>query len=86
MKDRQPDHILKTWPRYFDDVRWGVKRFEVRRDDRGFRVGDLLLLREWNPDAEEFTGRGAAVEVTYKLDGGAFGVEDGYCVLGVEPR
>lgn len=42
-------HILKTWPNAFDAVASGVKRFEWRLDDRGFDVGDVLILRKWNP-------------------------------------
>lgn len=85
-KDRQPDHVLKTRAPFFEQVKRGDKTFEVRKDDRGFQVGDLLLLREWDHHDERFTGRGVGVEVAYKLDGGEFGVEAGYCVLGIELR
>ena len=40
-------HELKTWPRPFEAVWQGAKRAEMRRDDRGFEAGDLLVLREW---------------------------------------
>lgn len=43
------EHVLKTWPNAFDAVKSGAKRFEWRRDDRGFEVGDVLVLRKWNP-------------------------------------
>ena len=33
------EHILKTWPNYFDAVKRGEKPFEVRRDDRGCTGG-----------------------------------------------
>ena len=42
-------HDLKTWPEYFADVAAGVKRVEIRLDDRGYAVGDVLHLREWTP-------------------------------------
>ena len=42
-------HHLKTWPRFFVPAWAGLKRFEVRKNDRGFREGDLVLLEEWDP-------------------------------------
>lgn len=33
-------HELKTWQQPFDDVWNNEKTFEVRKDDRGFRLGD----------------------------------------------
>jgi len=38
-------HELKTDPFVFDEVQAGDKTFEIRKDDRGFRVGDTLVLK-----------------------------------------
>ncbi len=46
------NHILKCWPGFFDAVDSGDKTFEVRLDDRGFKVGDRLTLRRWQPCSE----------------------------------
>lgn len=43
-------HELKTWPEFWDAVDRGEKTFEVRRDDRGFQVGDTLWLHRWQPE------------------------------------
>lgn len=82
-------HILKTWPPYFADLLEGRKHFEARRDDRDFRVGDYLDLIEYdmNDGAEmglHTTGRSVMKRISYKLDGGQFGIEAGHCVLGLE--
>jgi ASC-1-like (ASCH) protein len=63
-------HRLKIWPEYFEAVLSGKKTFEIRKNDRGFQVNNLLLLQEYNPEAEEYTGRELLVEVTYITDFG----------------
>jgi len=44
-------HELKCWPKEFDAVKQGVKDFEIRRDDRGFERGDIVVLHEFRPEA-----------------------------------
>lgn len=60
-------HELKTWPEYFEPVCSGVKRFEYRKNDRDFQVGDILWLREYDPATDKYSGRAIFVEVTYVL-------------------
>ncbi len=76
-------HTLKTWPPYFEAVFRGGKSFEVRRDDRGYALGHWLILAEWDPETERFTGRQTTRQIAYILRGGAFGIEPGYVVLGL---
>ena len=77
-------HELKCWPEYFHAIKSGQKRFEVRKDDRNFQIGDLLHLLEWCPGGGNFTGRRLWYCVTYVMRGGAFGIDPAYCVLGIE--
>lgn len=80
------EHKLKTWPSQFAAVKSGVKTFEFRRNDRDFAVGDVLVLKEWDPSANyigAFTGAEARVDVTYIVFGGQLGVPDGYCVMSI---
>lgn len=77
-------HELKTWPEFFQHVISGAKTFELRRDDRGFALGDRLHLREWDHAAEAYTGRSAHRCVTYVLrDADSFGLRAGFAVLGM---
>jgi hypothetical protein len=78
------EHELKCWPEYFAAIRRGDKTFEVRKNDRGFKVGDTLWLREWSP-TRTYTGAHLRVRVTYTLEGPAFGIEVGYIVMGLDP-
>lgn len=74
-------HDLKTWPGPFTATWRGAKTFEWRRDDRGFRIGDDLRLREWQPRTKTYTGRLLLVRVLYILRGRKFGVPAGYCIM-----
>jgi hypothetical protein len=76
-------HSLKTWQPYFSDLVLGKKNFEVRKNDRDFQVGDVLHLLEWNPLTKEYTKDNVIREVTYILEGGNFGIELGYVVMGL---
>lgn len=79
-------HELKTWPEYFRALRRGVKPFEIRNDDRNFQVGDILVLREWEPDLEEYSGEVIEREVTYVTRNAyLFGLRHGFVVMGVTP-
>ncbi len=78
-------HELKTWPQMFDAVKSGKKRFELRRDDRGFEEGHTLMLREWRPTTKEFTGRVLYVRVMFILrDVEPFGLKPGFCAMSIK--
>lgn len=46
-------HELKIWPQYYCRVADRSKTFEVRKNDRGFQLGDEVVLREWDPELEQ---------------------------------
>lgn len=77
-------HELKTWKKYFNDVWEYRKFFEIRRNDRDFKVGDFLRLMEYDHETKEFTGRECTVEVKFILHGDTFGVQTGYCVMSIQ--
>lgn len=58
-------HDLKTWPEYFIAVMERRKRFEFRCNDRNYKVGDKLRLKEYDPNAGYFTGNELLVTVLY---------------------
>jgi hypothetical protein len=81
------EHDLKTWPAYFQAVADGRKTFEIRRNDRVYQAGDVLLLREWDPLAggEAYTGRSLRVPVLWVLPGGEFGLDKGHVAMSLGP-
>ncbi len=76
-------HELKTWPEYFDPVYDGRKRAELRRDDRGFAVGDVVHLREWEPMTQAYTGRELRATITHILRDGEW-LTPGYVMFSIE--
>ena len=78
------EHELKVWIEYFNPLLSGDKTFEVRKDDRDFAVGDSLYLREYDSEKKKFTGRKIFKTVTYIMRGPAFGIAEGYCVMGLK--
>lgn len=59
-------HELKIKPEYFSAVCRGDLNFQIRFNDRIFKVGDILKLEEF--DTKGYTGRYVHVEVIYILD------------------
>ena len=75
-------HSLKTWPEPFNAVWDGQKRYEIRRNDRDFNFGELLELREWDPE-DGYSGRYVLARITYLTEGGEWGLPDDLCVMSI---
>lgn len=86
-------HELKTDPVVFQAVSEGSKSWEIRKDDRNFKVGDELWLKETVHTGEEmengapleYTGRILARKVTYILHGPVYGLADRWCIMSIAP-
>lgn len=61
-------HELKILSKYFEDALTGNKPFELRKNDRDYKVGDILALNEVSDDKTKYTGNSLLCEVTYVLD------------------
>lgn len=77
------EHELKVWPEFYGPAHDGVKPFEIRKNDRDYRIGDILVLREFDPATACYTGNSLRRVVTYVTD---FGQVDGMVVLGIRPE
>lgn len=77
-------HYLKTWPEYFQAVKDGFKTFDIRKNDRDFKAGDILILEEWDPETKDYTGRFIWVSVLYvtTLPEG-FGLAPGFVCMSI---
>ena len=91
---RMKVHELKILPEYYDAVRRGDKRFEIRKDDRDYQVGDYLLLSECDDEGNlVYTDAGdgwqrhktMCVKVLYILRNcPEYGLADGYCIMAID--
>lgn len=77
-------HELKCWPEYYEQIVSGYKPWELRYNDRDYKCGDTLLLREYKLSEEEYTGREIELLIVYILEGPMFGLEDGYCIMSLQ--
>ena len=57
----------KVWPEYFNKILTGEKKFELRLADFEVKEGDILLLKEWDPNTKDYTGRVLEKKVNYVL-------------------
>ena len=62
-------HELKCWPEFFGPLNSGDKTAELRLNDRNFQVGDILILREWEPTTQVYSGNECRRRVTHVMHG-----------------
>jgi hypothetical protein len=74
-------HEIKSINPYFTDVWLARKNFEVRENDRNYKAGDFVLLRELLVDSECYSGRSILVIITYILKNFPQGLNDNYIVF-----
>ncbi|HGF0145379.1 TPA: DUF3850 domain-containing protein [Citrobacter freundii] len=75
-------HDLKIYSEHFSGVLTGVKRAELRENDRDFRVGDTLHLMETQKGSCKATGEFVNAVITHIADVGEW--LPGYVLLSIE--
>ena len=73
-------HDLKIKIEYFNAISSGKKTFELRKNDRGFEIGDLIQFHILNktPVRDLYV-------ITYILkDVPEYGLDKDYCILGIK--
>ena len=72
------NHKLKIKQEYADKYYQGIKPWEIRKNDRDFKVGDTIYFTVIE------TGKIYSRKITYLFEGGAYGLEKGYCIMTLE--
>lgn len=57
-------HILKSWTKFFRPISVGIRTHELRRNDRDFKVGDTIVLCEFDEISNLYSGEQCTVKVT----------------------
>lgn len=69
-------HNLKMTPEFFEAVKKGKKTFEIRLNDRDYKIGDRIILKEYQ--SKKYTGREIIGQITYITD---YEQKEGYIVF-----
>ena len=76
-------HYLKTTNPYFEAVANGSKKFDFRKNDRDFKINDIVCLQEYFIETESYSGKEISATITFILE--YFnGIQDGYCILSLD--
>lgn len=84
LSDNKPDHKIheiKIAAMCYEDVVSGKKSFELRKNDRGYKQGDKLIMLEFKDG--KHTGRIVNADIVYMLEDYT-GLAEGYCILGIQ--
>ena len=79
--DGRKVHQIRLAAMFFDDIVSGRKPFELRKNDREYKEGDILEMLEFQDGKN--TGRVVKVLVTYLLEDYT-GLVEGYCIMGTK--
>ena len=77
-------HHLKTEPKYFEEVRYNKKKFELRKNDRDFQVNDTLVLQEYDRETKQYSGSSVSATVTYILHEYNTALHEDYCIMSID--
>lgn len=74
-------HEVKISSEYFMSVVNQLKKSELRYNDRGYKVGDKLYMREF--DGKEYSGHYVLCRITHVLKN-YIGLDDDFVILSIE--
>ena len=74
-------HFIKLDEKYIDAVETGIKTFELRKNDRNYKVNDIIIFIDKN---NKIIFNDAFYRITYILkDVPKYGLKRGFCILGI---
>ena len=78
-------HYIKCWPEYYQAVKSGEKKAELRLNDRNYEQGDTLCIQEYDPTTG-YTNHSQRFDITHVLHGPGFGLADRFVMMSLAPE
>jgi hypothetical protein len=82
---------VKSWVPFFQAFKTGAKKHDMRDlKDRNYKVGDILVLEEYDPFKGEYTGDAMRMKITYMTSRdtpcafSSAALDNNYCILSLE--
>ncbi len=83
-------HHVKSWSQFFYPIKHGLKKHDLRKNDRNYAVGDILVLEEYDMQGGRYTGESVRAQITFITNSQfpcAFSsavLDKGYAILSLE--
>jgi hypothetical protein len=61
-------HRVKSWSHFYDAILAGDKLHDLRKNDRGYKVGDYMQLERYDNIKGHFTGESTQRKITFITD------------------
>lgn len=74
-------HVIKCDPAPFEAVQRGLKRHEVRVNDRDYKTGDHVVMEEFDRQTKTYSGRSIEAVIEWLTPGGSYGLPVDLCVF-----
>ena len=75
------NHVLNISIKDFNEIKEGIRNFELIKNDRDYKVGNTLILKEI--EMGNYTGKTVHKKITYVHKGGSNGLDKDYVILGL---
>lgn len=83
-------HEVKSWAPFFDAIVDGRKGYDLRKNDRNYEIGDVLVLCRYDIVEGKYTGEKCCVTITYMTSNrypcaySSLVLPHEYCILGFD--
>ncbi len=74
-------HRIKSEKRFFDEIRDGVKPFEYRKNDRDYKLDDIVEIRLWDKIKKQYLGESIFLRINYIIFKTDFMNLNEYCIF-----